>query len=387
MSFESVHLEESKYRYCTSYLIESDELDVPAFEAQLWGFGDCVLVVGEAPLVKVHVHTDEPGQVLSLGITAGSVDGVEIANMHEQARARERRLTVIDGGAAPPPRPVAADTAAIVLDSTADLPDPESLHPHWRSVPLTVSFGDHDYADGVDIDADGFYALLQSSPHHPQTSAPAPAAYARAFAELGECGRVFVLPISAKVSGSHQSALAAAQDDPRVTVLDGQSVSVGTVLLAEGVQRLLDRDATTAEVEAWFAGARERVRILIGVSTLEYLQRGGRISPTRRRLGDALGVKPMLTMRDGEVVEYKKVRGVDGLWREFERFLIASAPAEGPVRIGIAHAQAPEAVERLTELVGRLRPQASIDRVRSIGAAVGTHGGPGAFGLLILPDA
>ena len=125
----------------------------------------------------------------------------------------------------------------------------------------------------------------------------------------------------------------------------------------------------------------------IGVSTLEYLQRGGRISPTRRRLGDALGVKPMLTMRDGEVVEHKKVRGMDGLWREFERFLVASAPAEGPVRIGIAHAQAPEAVERLTELVGRLRPQASIDRVCSIGAVVGTHGGPGAFGLLILPDA
>ncbi len=69
-----------------------------ALEQQLAGFGDCVLVVGEAPLVKVHVHTDDPGQVLSLGVGAGSVDGIEIANMHEQARARERRLTVIEGG-------------------------------------------------------------------------------------------------------------------------------------------------------------------------------------------------------------------------------------------------------------------------------------------------
>ncbi len=94
-----MHLEESRYRYCTSYLIESESLDTAALERALGDFGDCVLVVGEAPLVKVHVHTDEPGRVLSLGVTAGSVDGIEIANMHEQARARERRLTVVEGGA------------------------------------------------------------------------------------------------------------------------------------------------------------------------------------------------------------------------------------------------------------------------------------------------
>ncbi len=158
VSFESVHLEESQYRYCTSYLIESPAIDVPALERELAGFGDCVLVVGEAPLVKVHVHTDEPGLVLSLGVAVGSVDGIEIANMHEQARQREQRLTVIQGGGLD--QAGATASAAIVLDSTADLPDPETLHPHWRSVPLTVSFGDRDYADGVDIDSDGFYDLL-----------------------------------------------------------------------------------------------------------------------------------------------------------------------------------------------------------------------------------
>ena len=386
VSLESVHLEESRFRYCTAFLIEGDMVDVAALEEQLARFGDCVLVVGEAPLVKVHVHTDEPGQVLSLGVSAGSVDGIEIANMHEQARARERRLTVIEGGGAIPAE-AAAGTAAVVLDSTADLPDPQALHPNWRSVPLTVSFGDRDYADGVDIDADGFYRLLRDSPHHPQTSAPAPAAYSRAFADLGGCARIFVLPISSKVSGSHQSALVAAQSDPRVTVLDGLSVSAGTVLLAEGVQRLLDRDATTEEIEAWMTAARDRIKILIGVSTLEYLERGGRITHTRRLVGDALGLKPILTMRDGEVVEYKKVRGMTGVWREFERFIDQNVPPDTPVRVGLAHAQAPDTVERLTELIARIRPLASIDRVCSIGAVVGAHGGPGAFGLLIFPDA
>jgi DegV family protein with EDD domain len=313
------------------------------------------------------------------------VDGIEIANMHEQARARERRLVVIEGGAEPD-APLTATNAAIVLDSTADLPDPQSIHPGWRSVPLTVSFGDRDYADGVDIDADRFYDLLRESPHHPTTSAPSPALYSAAFAELGTSQRVFVIPLSSRVSGSHQSAVVAAMDDPRVTVLDGLTVSAGSVLLAEGIQRLLDGGTTTVAVEEWFAGARDRLEVLIGVQTLEYLERGGRISRTRRVLGDLLGVKPLLTMRDGEVVEYAKVRGMDAVWEQFEQFVLARAPADRPVRVGLAHAQAPETVERLVEIVHRLRPNATIDRVCPIGAVVGAHGGPGAFGLLILPD-
>ena len=385
VSFESVHLEESQYRYCTSYLIESPAIDVPALERELAGFGDCVLVVGEAPLVKVHVHTDEPGLVLSLGVAVGSVDGIEIANMHEQARQREQRLTVIQGGGLD--QAGATGSAAIVLDSTADLPDPETLHPHWRSVPLTVSFGDRDYADGVDIDSDGFYDLLRQSSDHPQTSAPSPGAYQDAFAQLSDCTRVFVMPISSRVSASYQSACAAAQDDPRVTVLDGGTVSAGTVMLAEGVQRLIDAGEPTEAIVAWVDAARTRMRLLVGVTTLEYLERGGRISHTQRLLGDALGVKTLLTMRDGEVVKYKTTRGVAGIWREFERFILAEAPADRPVRVGIAHAQAPEAAARLSELVVRLRPDAGIERVCAIGAVVGTHSGPGAFGLLLLPDA
>ena len=385
VSFESVHLEESQYRYCTSYLIESPAIDVPALERELAGFGDCVLVVGEAPLVKVHVHTDEPGLVLSLGVAVGSVDGIEIANMHEQAGQREQRLTVIQGGGLD--QAGATASAAIVLDSTADLPDPETLHPHWRSVPLTVSFGDRDYADGVDIDSDGFYDLLRQSSDHPQTSAPSPGAYQDAFAQLSDCTRVFVMPISSRVSASYQSACAAAQDDPRVTVLDGGTVSAGTVMLAEGVQRLIDAGEPTEAIVAWVDAARTRMRLLVGVTTLEYLERGGRISHTQRLLGDALGVKTLLTMRDGEVVKYKTTRGVAGIWREFERFILAEAPADRPVRVGIAHAQAPEAAARLSELVVRLRPDAGIERVCAIGAVVGTHSGPGAFGLLLLPDA
>lgn len=384
LSIEAVHQEASRYRYCTTFMLEGEQIDRAGLERDLEPLGDCLLVVGEVPLVKVHVHTDDPGQALSIGSAMGSLDGVEVANMQEQARERERRLVVLEGGGEGDDA-LTVETAAIVLDSTADLPRPQETNANWRSVPLTVSFGDREFADGVDLDVAGFYAMLERSPEHPQTAAPAPAAYSQAFAELAGYRRIFVLPISSRVSGSHRAALAAAQDDPRVTVLDGLTVSAGTVLLADGVQRLLEAGSSVEEVTVWIEQARGRMQILIAVDTLEFLHRGGRVSRAQKVAGGALGVRPLLTLRDGEVVTCGRVYGRRGVWREFERFLAQHAPPGQPARIGIAHGHADADAQRLVELVGRVSPQASVDRVCEIGPVVGTHGGPGTLGLLVLP--
>jgi DAK2 domain fusion protein YloV len=92
LTFDAVHQELSRFRYCTVFLVEGDELDRDALEAQLDRLGDSLLVVGDERALKVHVHTDEPGAALSLGTAVGTIDRVEIANMHEQTLAREERL-------------------------------------------------------------------------------------------------------------------------------------------------------------------------------------------------------------------------------------------------------------------------------------------------------
>ena len=89
---EAVHLELSRYRYCTVFLVEGEGLDAGALEAELEPLGDSLFVVGDASALKVHVHTDDPGRALSLGVARGTVEGVEIANMHAQTREREERL-------------------------------------------------------------------------------------------------------------------------------------------------------------------------------------------------------------------------------------------------------------------------------------------------------
>ena len=92
---EAVHLEPSQYRYCTVFVVEGEALDRDALEARLEPLGDSLVVVGDETALKVHVHTDDPGGSLSLGTALGTIEGVEIANMHEQQERRERRLSLV----------------------------------------------------------------------------------------------------------------------------------------------------------------------------------------------------------------------------------------------------------------------------------------------------
>jgi DAK2 domain fusion protein YloV len=92
---DAMHLEPSRYRYCTVFVVEGEALDRDQLEEQLEPLGDSLVVVGDETAIKVHVHTDDPGAALSLGTAAGMVEGVEIANMHEQQEQRERRLSLV----------------------------------------------------------------------------------------------------------------------------------------------------------------------------------------------------------------------------------------------------------------------------------------------------
>jgi fatty acid kinase len=110
LSVESIHQELSRYRYCTTFVIEGEQLDCDGIEAELEQLGDSLLVVGDPEALKVHVHTDEPGRALDIGTRAGVIDRVEIANMHEQTVQREERLLE----ALPDAPPSASGVVAVV---------------------------------------------------------------------------------------------------------------------------------------------------------------------------------------------------------------------------------------------------------------------------------
>ncbi len=110
LSVDAIHQELSKYRYCTVFVVEGRGLDLDELETQLERLGDSLLVVGDPTAVKVHVHTDDPGVALSLGSAVGTLEGIEIANMHRQTEQREERLL----HAVPEAEPAACEVVAVV---------------------------------------------------------------------------------------------------------------------------------------------------------------------------------------------------------------------------------------------------------------------------------
>lgn len=280
------------------------------------------------------------------------------------------------------------ENTAIVLDSTADFPDAQIRYPNMRVVPLYVRFGEQSFRDYVELDPHGFYTRLRGADELPTTSQPTPQDFLSTYGALDGYERIYSLHISAKLSGTYQSASLAATElgGDRVRLVDTESASVGIGMLAIALQELLERGTTDEEIEALCARHREQAGILFTVDTLEFLAKGGRIGRARALMGSLLNVKPILAIEDGEVVPVARVRGRAKAFEEFRRRFEA-ATTDGPgLAVGIAHAEAEDAVEQLREIVLAARPQAEVKLVTSLGAVVGTHAGPGTIGFFWFQD-
>jgi DegV family protein with EDD domain len=277
-----------------------------------------------------------------------------------------------------------AQNTAIVLDSTADFPDAQQQFPNWRVVPLYVNFGTESYKDGVELTAQQFYERLRTSSELPTTSQPTPGDFATVYEELADYERVFSIHLASTLSGTFQSAATAA--DERVRLIDSESASVAISMLALAVQRRLERGTTDEEVDALVAHYLATHRLLFTVDTLEYLARGGRIGKARAFAGQLMNVKPILTITDGEVVPLKRVRGNRKAFQEFVDALDSQTQDSPALRVGIAHADAPERMAELEKMVRDLRPQASIEQETSLGAVIGAHAGPGTVGFFWFTD-
>ena len=281
------------------------------------------------------------------------------------------------------------ENTAIVLDSTADFPDASEHHANWRVVPLYVNFGTQSYKDGVELTAHEFYERLRTSPELPTTSQPTPADFLAVYEELGAYERVLSIHIAAKLSGTIQSAgTAAAQlGDGRVRTIDSESASVAISLLALAIQRRLERGTTDEEIDELVRLYLEAHGLLFTVDTLEFLARGGRIGKAKAFAGQLLNVKPILSIRDGEVLPVKRVRGNRRAVQEFVDALETQTTDTASLRVGIAHADAPERMVQLEKMVRDIRPHAQIEQETSLGAVIGAHAGPGTVGFFWFDDA
>ncbi len=279
-----------------------------------------------------------------------------------------------------------AENTAIVLDSTADFPEAPDRFPNWRVVPLYVLFGDESYRDYVELAPAEFYARLRTADQLPTTSQPTPGDFLKTYEELAPYERIYSLHISSALSGTYQSAAtAAAEVGDKVRVVDSESASAAIAMLGLAVQQRLERGTTDEEIDALVARFREQAGLIFTVDTLEFLRRGGRIGRASAWAGELLHVKPILTI-EREVVPLKRVRGNRKAMQEFVTAFTSDTHDTDTLKVGIAHADAPERATQLEKMVHAERPHADIEVVTTLGAVVGTHAGPGTVGFFWFDD-
>jgi DegV family protein with EDD domain len=280
-----------------------------------------------------------------------------------------------------------ATNTAIVLDSTADLPDAQQRYPNWRMVPLYVRFDEESFKDYVELGPDAFYERLRTSTVTPSTSQPTPGDFGAVYEELSAFERVYSLHIPGTLSGTIQSArVAAAEHSDRIRIVDTGTASAAEAMLAFAIQRRLERGTTDEEVDELVKRFKRDAGLVFTVDTLEFLKRGGRIGRAAAMAGTMLNVKPILTIADGEVVPLKRVRGNAKAMQEFVTAFTGATTHTPTLRVGIAHADASERARQLVKMVRHERPQAEIELVTTLGAVLGTHAGPGTVGFFWFDD-
>ncbi len=254
-----------------------------------------------------------------------------------------------------------AENTAVVVDSTADFPDAADRFRNWRVVPLYVLFGDESFRDYVDLPPAEFYTRLRASSVMPTTSQPTPGDFATVYGELAGYERVYSLHLSAKFSGTWESAKLGAGEQlgTRIRVVDTKSASLGITLLGIGVQRRLERGTTDEEIEALVDAFEQEAGLVFTVDTLEFLARGGRIGRAQAWAGELLSIKPILTIDDGEIVPVKRVRGNKKAFAEFTKTFEGATVDRPSLRVAIAHADAPDREQALRSMVHDVRPERS----------------------------
>jgi DegV family protein with EDD domain len=281
-----------------------------------------------------------------------------------------------------------AENTAIVVDSTADFPEAPQRFPNWRMVPLYVRFGDASYRDYVELGPELFYEQLRDAAEMPTTSQPTPGDFLAVYEELSSYERILSLHIAGKLSGTIESATAAARElgDDRVRTIDSESASAAIAMLGLAIQRRLERGTSDDQVDAFVQRYRREAELLFTVETLEYLARGGRIGRAQAWAGELLHIKPILSIKEGEVLPVKRVRGNRKAFLEFAAAFEARTKDVPFLRVGIAHADAPQRAEALAGLVRRTRPEAELELVTTLGPVVGAHAGPGTVGFFWFED-
>jgi DegV family protein with EDD domain len=278
-------------------------------------------------------------------------------------------------------------TVKIVTDTLSDITD--ELAKEWglSIVPLYVRFGKQIFRDRVEITSEEFYRRLVNEPVLPSTTQPTPNDFVEVFQKLAqETDEILVVVVSSKLSGTYQSALQAKEymkGKCRIEIVDSLTVALAEGLIVISAAKAVREGADLKAAAEDARKAMPRSHLIAYFDTLKYLAKGGRIGKAQGLLGSVLSVKPILTVKDGEMAPLTRVRspgaGLDYLYNTVAGY-------KNIEELAVEHATTPHDADMLVERIGSLFPGQRIYR-SVISPVIGTYAGPNALALTILEAA
>lgn len=297
---EEITSELVNFRYCTEALIKpltEAGLDKTALKTAIETFGDSLVIAGSKDTLRVHIHTDTPAELFYKIRNFGKIVYQKADDMKKQYDTAYHRKWNI----------------ALVTDSCCDLPQSVLDYYQIHAVPISLNFGESQYLDKVTVTPDQFYSMLDEQKEFPKTAQPNVKTFENLYSHLAShYDSIIAIHLSGKLSGTCSSSATAAaniakETGKKITVIDSRTLSGSLGLLAHKMARDIeagkDHDEIVREAEKNLI----RSKILVGVKTIKYMVRGGRVSPMVGVIANILNLKPIVSMKeDGESTIFDK---------------------------------------------------------------------------------
>ncbi len=359
---------EVKYRYCTECLMDADSIDRDAIRKRLGPLGNSMILAGTQTRLKLHIHTDTPEEVFSILEEYGSVRRKKADDMKKQVELRSQKEKSI----------------ALVVDSTADLPEDLLSEYNINVVPVRVSFGGKEFIDKVTIDNATFYRKLVEGPHHPKTSQPSPRDFVNMYRYLSShYEQILSIHVTSALSGTYQTAKAAGEEvsGANIHFFDSKLTSLGLGLTAMKAGELIRQKKSMDEILDALRIYIERSRLYIVFGGLDFVIKGGRLNKNIGKFLKFLGLLPLIYF------DPQGKLGKDGFIKNapdnFKKVIIKmknQLKNTRPEHLAVIHANAPEKAQAISAELEKEFPGVPVI-LSELGPALGVHAGPGTVGL------
>lgn len=356
------------YQFCTECILEGDNINKEELKEKLTKIGDSLVLAGSNKKAKIHIHVNKPHELFEICNQYGLTKNHKADDMYKQ-----QELVQADK----------SNDIALVVDSGADF-NTEKYFDVF-TVPLRYSFGNQDYIDKVSQSVNDFYNELENNPVHPKTSQPTPGDFRRQYQYLNSYYKSIIsIQVPKKLSGTYQSAVTAAKNTTgaNISVLDGQSMSIGLGLIVKKISSIMNNQLSHDEIISKIENIIEDTEVFTAVRDLSYSVKGGRVPKVVKTISDIFNFKPILTINDEGLIKPSGVYfGKKNMPEKFFKKILKKIDKTFQYNIAIGYALCESDGKRLKSLFEKQPDLFREVELIEIGCALGVHTGPGALSI------